>query len=110
MIVAILGVISAIAIFSFDRIHRDAAVDARDRRNAQQMVSLFQGGEAAGIKFLVAGDLEATVDKIIGGETATSGVFDGATFSIGELGEAEKQAAIKYLELSGGVLSYNPDF
>ncbi|MEM7015233.1 MAG: prepilin-type N-terminal cleavage/methylation domain-containing protein [Verrucomicrobiota bacterium] len=108
VIVAIVGVISAMAIPNFQRISKDGADRERDRRNAQNLVSIFQTGEAAGLGFYVNGDLEATVENVITGATVNNGgVFDGSTFAMVGLTDTEKQGAMKYLELNGGLLIYD---
>lgn len=105
--IAIIGVISAMAIPNFQRISNEAADKERDRRNAQSLVTIFQTGEVAGLGFYVDGDLEATLDNVITGATVNDGgVFDGASFALQGLTDAEKLGAMGYLELSGGLLIY----
>lgn len=107
--ISVIGVITSMAIVSFDAVKKEAADKARDKRNAQQLVTVFQSGAAAGLDFYVDGDLEATVDNVIAGATANEGIFDGAEFSLKGLEESAKQSAMNYLELNAGLLSYNPD-
>ena len=111
IVVTIIGVLSAIAIVPVTRVTKEASDTSRDRRNAQQLASVCAGGSAAGVKFVVVGDLQATVDNIVAGTTASEGVFAGSEFRVPNLSAQEKTTAMRYLELlNDDCLVYRPDF
>ena len=110
IVVTIIGILAAIAVIPITSVTKDAADKSRDRQNAQQLASICSGAAAAGLDFVVPGDLEATIDNIIIGGTVTEGVFAGSEFRVPNLADEEKLKAMQYLDLMDGeCLTYNPN-
>ncbi len=109
VVLAVVGILTAIAIVPFTAVTKERADQARDRQNAQNLVSMAQSGNAAGLDFIVDGDLMATIDNIVSGGTSSDGVFSGTSFSLEGLGDEHKLRASVYMELRDGVLLYKPD-
>lgn len=88
VVIAVIGVIAAIAIPSISGIN-DAAAKGKDQRNAQNVVSVFQAGQAAGVTWNTT-SAEAAFDDVVAGKKGT-GAFDGKLFQVPGLGDAEKK-------------------
>jgi len=112
VVIAVIGIIAAIAIPNIGKIN-DSAKDARKRRNAQNLASVFASAQAAGHDFTGA-DEAATITAIIAGTTIndTSSPFNGAYFGVkgvdGVMAVKEDDGAAKYLEIdaASGMLLY----
>lgn len=107
VVIAVIGILAAIAVPNIGKIN-DAAGDSKDRRNAQQLSSVCNAAQAAGLDFVVDGDLEATVQKVITGNTVSDSTspFNGSYFGVPNLGGDEITDALDYLELNNGMLIY----
>ncbi len=103
-VIAVIGIISAIAIPSISSINNSAR-DASARRNAQNITSIVASAQAAGLDFVVEGDLSATVAAVTTGDTVSGGVFDGTFFGL-PLSEEARNEALPFLDLQGGNLAY----
>lgn len=97
VVIAVIGIIAAIAVPNIGRIN-DAAKDATYRRNAQNLCSVFASAQAAGYDFSKTGGTGATlaseaaiITAIITGATInnTSSPFNGAFFGVPGLKVAE---------------------
>lgn len=104
--IMILGIMLALVVPSMNT--ANAADEARSRRNAQELSSLCMVAQAAGLNFVVAGDLGATIDKILQGGSPTSGIFMNRRFSVQGISSQEARTSMKYLRLEGGALIYSP--
>lgn len=109
-VVVILGILAAIALTAFGNMTEDTAEVARNRSNAKNLVTVFQGGETSGLSFYVDGDLDATIDNLVTGGTATVGAFAGTYFGMPTLDEEQQDNAAEYLRLENGLLIYDPGF
>ena len=109
VVIFVIGIIAAIAVPTLTKVSRDAARDSRDKRNAQALAAMCSAGDAAGISFYVAGDLEATVDNILVGAASTNGAFQGQVFKLSGIDAASKTSAMAYLTLENDCLVYLPN-
>lgn len=101
--VSLLGIILSLAMPLFGAPH-EAYADIKAKRNAQELVSEFQTAQAAGVNFIVANDLAATLANIARGQAATSGAFKGRYYGLQSISVEELPAAARFLKLSGGSL------
>ncbi len=108
VVVAILGIMASIAVASFSSGQRQVFVDTHDRRNAQELSAVCAGAQAAGLDFVVPGDLNTTVQNIVTGGTPSSGAFSGRYFSVQGMQTADASTAKRFLLIQGGQLLYNP--
>ena len=102
VVIAIIGVLCGIAIppmMSDDRFKA-----AKDQRNAQELVALFEEARAAGLDFVSPGDIDKTVENIIRGGEPKTGTFRGHKFALPSLSGASVESAKKYLRLVGDSL------
>ena len=106
IVVAIIGVIAAVCIVSLGG-QRKAFVDARDRRNAQEITSLVQAAKAAGVLLVVPDDPVLTAQLAVTGKQAQGGAFDGKTFKLPGLASEDVQSAAFFLDVVGTEVSYN---
>ena len=107
VVITVIGVIAAIAVPNIGRL-TDAAEISKDQRNAQNLSSVCSAAQAAGLDFVVTGDLKATVNATVAGSTVTGGAFDGEFFGVPNMDDIGKTAAVTYLQLANGVLDYDP--
>jgi prepilin-type N-terminal cleavage/methylation domain-containing protein len=117
VVIAVIGIIAAIAVPNIGRIN-DAAKDSTYRRNAQNVASVFASAQAAGYDFSKANGTGATlaneaaiITAVITGTppnpAALQGTpFQGAYFGVPGLKVAEATSetagAAKYLEWNAG--------
>ncbi len=87
VVIAVIGIIAAIAIPNIGKIN-DSAKDARARRNAQNIASVYASAQAAGYDFnddaATADDVGALIDVIATGKTISDATspFNGAFFGV----------------------------
>jgi prepilin-type N-terminal cleavage/methylation domain-containing protein len=103
---AVIGILLGVAIPLVASPAKEQADWSRDRANAHMIAEIFNAGQVAGVDFLVSGDLGRTIDRVVEGRTAASGIFAGDAFSVPGLGADEKAGVVKFLELRGGMLLY----
>ncbi len=101
--IAVIGVISAIAIPNIGRVN-ESAREASAKRNAQNIASIFASAQSAGLNFL-EDSLADTVSRVAEGGLVSGGTFDGSFFGL-PLSEEEQQRALPYLDLQGQNLVY----
>ena len=104
----IMGIMAAIVIAFIGGTHREAMEEVKNRRNAQEMASLYMVANVAGVDFTVPGDLPATVNRLLAGEQAVGGAFHGRIFRMGALQPGEISGAMAYLKFNQGMLQYMP--
>ncbi len=104
VVIAVIGIIAAIAVPNFGRIN-DSAKDATYRRNAQNIASVFASAQAAGIDFSASSTAEADIiGAIIAGATVSDAdsPFNGTYFGVPGLDAtdavSETAGAAKYLQ------------
>ena len=102
VVIGVIGLVAAIAIPVTGRIN-DAAKDTKNRRNAQQLASVFAAAQAAGLNFYVVGDETATIKAIVkGGAVTKEGPFKDTFFGIPSLNDEDQVSAASYLEMNDG--------
>lgn len=79
-VVAVMGLIAAIAIPSLGKVN-DGAKRASSQRNAQNLVSVFAAGAAAGIKW-AGTDRNTKIQAVVTGAVALDGAFAGRLFQV----------------------------
>ena len=102
--VSLLGVLLSLAMPLFGA-QNDAFTEIQAKRNAQELVSECQTAANAGVHFIVANDLPATLSQIAQGQTATSGIFKGRHFGLRNLTPEALQGAARFLRLQGDSLA-----
>jgi type IV pilus assembly protein PilA len=108
VVIAIIGIIAAIAIPNIGNINASAKV-ATAQRNAQQIASIYNAAVVAGYA-TVAANVAAAVTAIASDAGVTipddGGPFAGKKFTVGAMSAADRTAAAKYLRLQDGNLAY----
>lgn len=107
-VISIIAAFAAIMIPFIVGAHDEANASAH-RRNAQSLAATFIAGQTAGAEFLVPGDLEATIEKLVAGTVIEKGVFAGDRFAVPGLDEVDQAGAAQYLTLQGSRLIYKPN-
>ncbi|MEM7698121.1 MAG: prepilin-type N-terminal cleavage/methylation domain-containing protein [Verrucomicrobiota bacterium] len=108
VVIAVIGIIAAIAVPNIGRIN-DSAKDATYRRNAQNISSLFSSAQAAGLDFSAGGTLgeQAIIEAIIAGDTVTdAGPFNNTYFGLPGLDAVQ---AVSNTAGAGKYLEWNAD-
>jgi prepilin-type N-terminal cleavage/methylation domain-containing protein len=96
VVVAVIGVIAAIAIPSIGSINASAKT-AVAQRNAQNIVSMFMAGQAAGVTWVVT-SRNACVADVVAGEAAPVGsAFAGQTFKVPNITGTDLTGTYKYI-------------
>ena len=106
--IAVIGVIVAIAIPAFGRI-LESSREAKARRNAQLIASIYTAALSAGAPVNTT-SLDTVIAGLLSGVTPTSGAYAGRQFRISSLSPGEVTAAKRYLTepSTGGLMLYNP--
>jgi type IV pilus assembly protein PilA len=112
VVIAVIGVIAAIAIPSIGSINK-SATDATAQRNAQNIASMYQAGEAAGVDWTAATilpapatDIPSAIAAVVAGAAPVGGAFDGKVFRVPNLLPVDQGNAVAYLEFTNGELYY----
>jgi|GEM_PF-918041 len=106
IVIAVIGIIVSSVMISFGGMYREAILKVRDRRNAQEVVSLTNGAEAAGAAVIQPHDLAATVQNLIEGREGTRGAFKGRLFRLSKMTEEEVAGALNYVQWDQGQIIY----
>lgn len=107
VVIAVIGIIAAIAVPNIGKIN-DSAKEAKDRRNAQSLASVFASAQAAGLNFFDT-NAATTVSSIVSGATvADNGPFYNTFFGVPNLSAADQASAISYLnaDTTNSLLTY----
>ena len=99
VVIAIIGIIAAIAIPNIGTIN-DSAREAAAKRNAQSVASVMNAALAAGIDTSAFSSSTTALDIIHaaeGGVSPTTGPFRGKTFSVGSIPAADEAGVATYL-------------
>jgi prepilin-type N-terminal cleavage/methylation domain-containing protein len=113
-VIAIIGILAAIAVPNIGRIN-EAAGEAKDRRNAQQIASVCNAAGAAGLDLIKGRDDDdkgLIIADVVTGDTVpadTSGPFAGQYFGVPNLSDDEQDKAAHYLTVANGLLVYSQD-
>lgn len=105
VVIAVIGIMAAIAIPMISNINENATI-AKNKRNAQNIASVFGAARAAGAA-VATGSAGAAVDSLQAGVPGT-GTFANTTFKVNVGEGAEQTGAETYLTIVGGVLQYQP--
>lgn len=106
MTLSIIGILAALAMPMFSDT-RDNVEQARNRRNAQEIVSTAAAAQVAGLDFVAPGDEIQTIKNVIEGGAPTDGAFEGRMFRVPNIDPSEIPGIARYTMLSGGSLVYN---
>jgi prepilin-type N-terminal cleavage/methylation domain-containing protein len=99
VVIAIIGIIAAIAIPNIGTIN-DSAREATAKRNAQSVASVLNAAIAAGAdtsSFSASTTGQNLLDVAETGVAPTDGPFRGRTFSVGNIDDSEETLAAGYL-------------
>jgi prepilin-type N-terminal cleavage/methylation domain-containing protein len=107
VVIGVIGVLASIALPVLAGPTKQSADDSRDRRNAQSLAQVYQAGHVAGVDFLVADDLEATVERVRAGGMPNEGSMAGSSYGVPGLTVEAKNGAMRFLELRGEMLLYD---
>jgi prepilin-type N-terminal cleavage/methylation domain-containing protein len=102
--VAIIGIIIAMVVPMWG--NNDAFYAARDRRNAQELVSVSMMASAAGLNFVQGSEMIEILRGISRGAVVPRGALQGRSFSVPGLSEEDIKGAAKYVTLKDGALQY----
>lgn len=105
MFLSILGVLTALAVPGLANQH-EAFKNTRDRRNAQEIVTVCTAAKAAGLDFVAHGDLDTTIRNVMRGGTPSHGVLKGKVFKVTSIDDASAAAAARFLAIEQGQLIY----
>jgi len=112
VVIAVIGIIAAIAVPNIGRIN-DSAKEAVARRNAQNLASVFASAQAAGLRLGGASVAPAVITTAIvtGAKVIEKGPFENTWFGVPGLTTADQTAAVKYLsfDANSGQLLYRGD-
>ena len=96
VVIAIIGIIAAIAIPNIGSLN-DSARTAAAKRNAQSIASVLNAAVAAGASLGTIADAGDLVDAAEAGVTPTDGAFSGKLFTSGEIDDDEEASVAGYL-------------
>lgn len=104
----IIGIMAALGIAAFGG-SRDSFTDIQAKRNAQEIVSAYIVAAVAGVDFTVPGDRDATIQRVVEGQTAPDGVFAGKRFGVFGLAPTEVEASSVFIrQADDGMLVFAP--
>lgn len=112
-LVVIAGMVAGIVMPNIARIN-EAAVEAQDRRNAQQLASVANAAQAAGLDFVAlagSNDVGAVLANVAQGAKIDDpgNHFHGTFFGAPNLSDVQIAAASKYITISQGMVFYTED-
>lgn len=108
-VVAIIGIVAGLAIMSMDANYYQAVTFTHDQRNAQELVEICTSAQAAGLNFVVEGDIDTTISNIVTGGAPANGAFQGQVFALPHLSSDDIVGAEHYLTLNGTALLYHSE-
>ena len=110
VVIAIIGIIAAIAIPNIGNLN-ESARDAAAKRNAQTVASVLNAAIAAGASHTFSGSTTAAavIDAAEAGISATDGAFKGKAFTSGPIDDDEEAKTSSYLswDNDNGQVKYN---
>lgn len=109
VVIAIIGIIAAIAIPNIGSIN-DSARKATAQRNAQSIASVLNAAVAAGADLGTPADGAALVTLAEDGVSPADGAFAGKKFTVGEIDDQEEYGAACFLSYDSDnkQVVYNP--
>ncbi|NLT70652.1 MAG: prepilin-type N-terminal cleavage/methylation domain-containing protein [Verrucomicrobiaceae bacterium] len=98
VVIAVIGIIAAIAVPNIGRIN-ESAKEATARRNAQNIASVFASAQAAGLRFGGTSTSAADITEAIvtGAKVTEKGPFEDTWFGVPGLTDDDQTAALTYL-------------
>ena len=110
VVIAIIGIITAIAIPNISNLN-ESAREAAAKRNAQTVASIMNAAIAAGASHTFSGSTSAAdvIDAAEAGISPTDGVFKGKAFTSGPIDDDEEAKTASYLswDNANGQVKYN---
>ncbi len=106
IVVAVIGVLVGIVVFTLPGTREDALRAVR-QRNAQEIVSLSVAARTAGAVFIEPGDKATSVSRLIDGATSHTGTFKDVKFSLSNIDKAVLMESLPYIGLRGHELVYD---
>lgn len=107
VVIAVIGIIAAIAIPQMSKLINDSG-KITAKRNAQNIASVAAAAQAAGDEAIeAAADLDAAI-QIVSQSTTGMGGFEDMNFSISDIGTDEINKAKVYLDFLDGSIVYEP--
>ena len=107
IVIAVMGIVAAIAIPNIGSVH-DSADTAKDQRNAQDLVTIYNSGATVGVLWAGATRNDKIADVIAGRSPAT-GTFVGEVFALPAITGTDLTGMYKYIGVnSEGNLTYDP--
>jgi len=107
MCLALLGILLGIVLPA--ALAGDDFKTTKDRRNAQEFVSVCTCAQVAGLNFVISDDVNATIENIRIGGAPTEGSFKGRKFYVAGLMDEDVVGAARFLEIESGILVYRHD-
>jgi prepilin-type N-terminal cleavage/methylation domain-containing protein len=106
LVIAIIGILSAIVIGSLSQPNRDVIVETVNRRNAQAFATIALCAQLAGADPVVGTDVQASMQQVVNGVTPVAGPMTGQSFRIYGVGPDDIAGAAYYLRIANGQLLY----
>jgi type IV pilus assembly protein PilA len=99
VVIAVIGIIAAIAVPNIGRIN-ESAKEATNRRNAQNIASVFASAQAAGLNFAGTATDKAVIAAAVvtGAKVTEKGPFENTWFGVPGLASPDVTSALTYLE------------
>ena len=104
VVIAVIGIIAAIAVPVLSNISGQSKTNAA-KRNAQQICATYQAAVSSGALFSGSTKTEL-IDELMAG--VTSAYLEGALFRV-PLSEAARDAALAYVSFADGILTFSPE-
>lgn len=108
VVIAIIGITSAITLVFLNQPQRQAIMESVNRKNASMVVSMSTCASAAGANPVVASDLEATVRKLMSGVTPETGTLRGRKFVVSGITEDNLPGVLDQLLIVNHELTLKP--
>ena len=107
VVIAVIGIIAAIAVPSIGAIN-DKANAAKAKRNGQTIASLFNASRGVGASY-ASSDTSGIIDELVIGKSGIE--LGGSEFKMSSLSDEEKLAAMDYVsyDSASDLMDYYPD-
>ena len=105
---SLLGMLASLVLSGLPNINQQSN-QTRDRRNAQELATVCATAQAAGVDFVVAGDMDLTIKNVVAGGKPSDGAFAGRFFGLPGLTPVDQGTAKTYLLLDNGSLQFRPN-
>ena len=108
VVVAVVGILSGVAISWYGGNTQAAIQRVIHQRNAQEIVSMGVCATMSGANFVVQNNKLATAVNLIVGVTGQQGIWKGQLFRLGGLNPADLPGAMPFVKYDNGLLLYDP--